>query len=309
MAEQSLSPPVTPAKPPPKPFLAWYWRVLRIVILSYLGILVFLYFAQRKLIFVGMNTQGHAPVAPRPGIELLPLTTAAREKVFAAFGPALMPDDKADPQAAQRPTIIFCYGNAMCLRDAMQELNALRRLGANVIIPEYVGYGISSGEASESGCYAAADAAYEHLLTRKDIDPSKIISCGWSLGAAVAIDLASRKPVAALATFSAFSSMAAEGNATYPFLPTLVVSMILRHRFDSISKIGSVKCPILIGHGKQDEMIPYAMADALAAAAKSSVTRLAIEGANHNDVFGAGLSQVEPAMHMLLEKAALAPNK
>ena len=54
-------------------------------------------------------------------------------------------------------------------------------MGANVLIPEYVGYGLSTGDACEAGCYATADAAYQHLLSRSDIDPRRIVVAGASL--------------------------------------------------------------------------------------------------------------------------------
>ena len=211
-----------PSNAPAKRSLKWYWRMLRVLLLAYLGILVFLYFAQRKLIFPGAGSQGHADaiVTQRPGYEVLSLKTADNVSVKALFGKALDANGEVDTRATSRPTILFCYGNAMCVHSALQMFNEFRHMDVNVIIPEYAGFGMSDGVASEAGCYASADAAYEHLLTRADIDKNKIIIAGWSLGGAVAIDLASRKPAAGLATFSSFTSMAGMGHNLYPFLPT-----------------------------------------------------------------------------------------
>jgi fermentation-respiration switch protein FrsA (DUF1100 family) len=178
--------------------------------------------------------------------------------------------------------MLFFYGNGMYLKAAEEEFEEFRRLGVNVMIPEYVGYGMSGGQASESGCYATADAAYEHLRNRKDIDPNKIIASGWSLGGAVAIDLASRRPVAGLMTFSAFTRMAETVRHHYPWLPA---SLLLRHRFESLRKLPHVQAPILMGHGKRDEIIPFPMMARLAAAAKSPVKTFAVDGAGHNDFF------------------------
>jgi pimeloyl-ACP methyl ester carboxylesterase len=288
------SPTAAPAKRPP---LKWYWRALRVAGLAYVGILIFLYVFQRKLIFPGAGSHGDpaANITAPPGCELLALKTAGGVNVKALFGPAFTADGKIDPAAKSRPTILFCYGNAMSLHTALQQFNAFRHMGANVIIPEYAGYGMSDGEAGETGCYAAADAAYEHLLTRSDIDPSKIIISGWSLGGAVAIDLASRKPAAGLATFSTFTSMAGMGHSLYPFLPAFAISGILHHHFESASKIPQVHCPILIGHGTADRMIPFAMSDQLAAAATGTVTRLSVDGAGHEDFFSHDGAKVSAA--------------
>ena len=79
------------------------------------------------------------------------------------FGPALTPDGRPHPNAARRPTILYFYGNGMCLKGTAYEFGHFRRLGANVLIPEYVGYGLSGGQAGEVGCRETADAAYDHL--------------------------------------------------------------------------------------------------------------------------------------------------
>jgi pimeloyl-ACP methyl ester carboxylesterase len=185
----------------------------------------------------------------------------------------------------------------MCLRDTLYEVQRFRCLGLNVIVPEYVGYGMSSGRPSEQGCYAAAEAAYDYLTGRPDIDPTKVAACGWSLGGAVAVDLALRRPIAGLALFSSFTSMADMARRSFPFLP---VSLLLRHRFESDRKIPSVRCPILIGHGLSDSIVPPVMADRLEALARARVTRLGIEGADHNDFFAIGHGRIFTALDEFL---------
>jgi fermentation-respiration switch protein FrsA (DUF1100 family) len=153
------------------------------------------------------------------------------------------------------------------------------------MVPEYLGYGMSGGEASERGCYAAADAAYAHLLERRDVDLGRIVAVGESLGGAVAIDLATRRPVAGLATFAAFSSVAEIGSSRYPLVP---VSLFLRHPFDNARKIRQVRCPILLVHGERDATVPCRMQGRLASAALAPVTLLTLGSAGHNDLFEVG---------------------
>ena len=184
-------------------------------------------------------------MVPRPATELVKLKTDRGERVVALFGPALTSDGRPDPGAGSRPTMIFFYGNAMCLSYARQDFDRYRRLGLNVLIPDYIGYGMSGGSPSEKGCQATADAAYDYLATTKKLDPKTIISAGWSLGGAVAIDLASRRQVGGLIAFSTFTSGVQMARRMLPFVP---VSLLLRHRFDSLQKIAKVRCPILIGH-------------------------------------------------------------
>lgn len=269
-----------------------------------MGLLVsfaLLFTFQDRLIFPGHATQGQseAIVRTHPGEELIELTTAGGDPIVALFGAALTPDGKPLPDAAHRPTILFFYGNGMFLKASRDEFNVFRRLGANVLIPEYVGYGMSGGKPSEAACYATADAAYEHLLKRKDIDPRQIIASGWSLGGAVAVDLASRKKVVALAIFSSFTRLADAAREHMPYVPA---SLLLRHRFNSLEKIPHITCPTLIGHGRRDPIIPFSMSERLAEAAGGPILRLVVEDAGHNDFFVIGAPKIQGALKQLIDE-------
>jgi uncharacterized protein len=279
-------------------------RLVRVTLAIYLGTIGMLYLMQTSLIFPGRESQGQswATLTPPAGAEMAQLTTAGGDRTVALFGCALALDGTPLADAASRPTIIYFYGNGDSLKNSsVYMFGALRRLGANVCVPEYVGYGMSTGEVGEKGCYATADAAYEYLLTRADVDRSKIIAMGWSLGAAVAVDLAARHPVAGLAMFSTFTSMSDMAREVYPFIPG--ASLILKHRFESLSKIEKITCPIVVGHGTVDQSIPFSMGQQLAAAAKVPVTFLAVEGAEHGDIFSVGEAQVFGALRQLVESS------
>lgn len=243
---------------------------------------------ERSLIFPGTATQGRADaiVPASSAYELVPLTTSDGTHIVAQFGRALTPAGVPRSDAATRPTVIYFYGNGACLAYSREQFDGFRRLGFNVIVPEFPGYGMSAGTASEAAFYAAADAAYDHLLTRTDLDPTRIVAVGWSLGAAVAIDLASRRPIARLITISAFTSMAAVAKEAAPWAPT---SLIIRSRFDNVAKIPAVVCPILLVHGPLDTLVPHAMAAELAAKATAhDVRRHDVTAAGHNDLFYLG---------------------
>ena len=186
--------------------------------------------------------------------------------------------------------LVYFYGNGMGLETSSSEFAQFRQLGFNVLIPEYPGYGMSSGQASESGCYEAADAAYHYLTETLHVHPAQIVVSGWSLGAAVATDLAARKRVAGLIVLSAFTSLPEQAHAMLPWVPQSVVRLFIKERFDNLSKIRQVTCPIFIGHGTQDELVPFAMAERLAQAARQRgpVTFLPIGGCGHNEFFEVG---------------------
>jgi len=242
---------------------------------------------EARLIFPGAATQGRpdAIIPPGSGYELVHLTTADGTAVVAQFGRAL--DGRGEPAASpeRRPTVIFFYGNGSCAAYMSGEFDRFRRLGANVLMPDFPGYGMSAGKPSEAGFYATADSAYDYLLGRPDIDRNKIVAAGWSMGAAVAIDLASRRKVEGLVTVSAFTTLPAVAHSLVPWLPT---SLIVRSRFDNIRKIARVTCPVFMAHGTADNLVPPEMLNALAAAAGRNVVIYRVPGGGHNDVFDVG---------------------
>lgn len=300
-AETSSNPENTGPKRPTRP-TGWIGRIrclFYLPITIYIGVGVMLFAIQVDLIFPGAKRQGDPStlVKARPDEKIVTLTTAHDDRVVALFAPALTADGKPHPNAAACPSLIYFYGNAMCLSDAVDQVEHFRRLGVNVITPDYVGYGMSGGKASEAGCQATADAVLAHLKSRKDVDPTKIIAAGWSLGGAVALDLASRGKVAGVISFCTFTSMAEMARRNLPLLPA---SLLLRHRFDNESKIAKVTCPILIGHGRRDTLIPHSMSDRLAEAARAPVMRFTVEEAGHNDFFATGGDQVLDAMRTFI---------
>ena len=113
------------------PSTATIMKIARIVVLSYLGIVAVLYSLQTRLIFPGASTQGQAEadVHPHRGTELVKLKTSQGDTIVALYGESILSNGRPDPQAADRPTMIFFYGNAMCLKYAAVQLEEFRRLG------------------------------------------------------------------------------------------------------------------------------------------------------------------------------------
>ena len=207
-------------------------------------------FSQTRLIFTGSMSQGQSLAQftlPAGSVLISAKTIEAQCEIAMLFGPALGTDGCTDPMADHRPTMLFFYGNGGYLAAAMVEFQFLRRMGANVLAIELPGYGLSGGNPSEAGCYDAADTALAYIQSRDDINPQLVIACGWSLGGAIAIDLASRTPLAGLATFSTFTGIADIAHKWFPLIPARAASLFLVAHFASERKIGAVRCPILIG--------------------------------------------------------------
>jgi len=243
------------------------------------------------LIFPGSlgKTTEDALARAYQGSTILSCTTSSGDQVGLLFGTGQPCAVIPSPPAPGTWYLVYFYGNGMCLQTSCYEFAQFRQLGCTVLMPEYPGYGISSGRASESGCYQAVDAAYHYLTETLCVHPGLIVVAGWSLGAAVAIDLAARKQVAGLIVLGAFTNIPEQAHAMLPWVPKSVVRLFVRERFDNKSKIRRVTCPIFIGHATEDELVPFAMAECLAQAAKprAPVTFLPIQGCCHNGIFEA----------------------
>jgi uncharacterized protein len=288
------------AGPRPNRVRRWLLRLLRIVAIIYLVLVLLVSMFQEHLIFPG------AYMSVPPGIARVPVNSESFRldlpdgiQVSGLFLPA-----RATASSAERsPTILYFYGNGSSLAVSAAELDLFRSCGANVLSIDYPGYRPSTGEPSEANCYAAASALWDYALTRPEVDPDQIIIVGWSLGGAIALDLAHKHPSApsprGLMLISSFTSLDEMARLWMPFLPT---GLLLRHHFTNITKIPDIHCPIIIAHGENDPMIPYAMSLRLrdAATGSASVQQFPIRGAEHNDVFDVGSRQIALALTNLI---------
>lgn len=182
------------------------------------------------------------------------------------------------PGAAQ--TLLFFHGNAGNISHRLEKIILFRELGLSVFIFDYRGYGKSQGIPSETGFYRDADAAYEYLTKKRGLSAAQVLLYGESIGGAVAVDLASHKEVKALITEETFSSVKDMAPRVLPWVPPFV----LGSKFDSVSKIRSLRCPKLIVHSTDDEIVPYALGEKLFEAAGPPKQFLRIEG-GHNTAF------------------------
>ena len=288
-------------------------RLLFVLAVLYLAPLVGLAAFQRQLVFNAAYSRQWGAVdgaALTPDARRVSFQTAAGDRVTAYYGRALRADGSPDPDAARRPTLLFFYGKAGSLVNCRVWFESFRRLDVNVLMPDYVGFGQSGGQESEANCFATAEAAYDYLRARPDVDREGIVIAGYSLGSGVAVDLAARettahRPVAGLALFAAYTSLADEAHQEYPVYPTFLLRSLLRYPFASESKMPRVTCPVLIVHSRPDRLIPFWMADRLASASGGPVTRLAVAPAGHADYFRIEGQAVFGALGRFIEKVTL----
>ncbi|OIT26937.1 PREDICTED: protein bem46 isoform X1 [Nicotiana attenuata] len=167
------------------------------------------------------------------------------------------------------PTIIFFQENAGNIAHRLEMVRImLQRLQCNVFMLSYRGYGASDGYPSQHGIIKDAQAALDHLVQRTDIDTSRIVVFGRSLGGAVGSVLTKNNPdkVAGLILENTFTSILDMAGVLLPFLKWVIggsgskglklLNFVVRSPWNTIDVIGEIRQPILFLSGLQDEMVP-----------------------------------------------------
>lgn len=178
-------------------------------------------------------------------------------------------------------TVIYCHGNAGNISHRIEIAKMFNQINTNFFIFDYRGFGLSKGSPSEKGTYLDAQAAYDYLFSRKDVDPQKVVIFGKSLGGPIAIDLATKVRAAALISESSFTSTKDMARAIYPNLP---LWLFMRQRYDAYSKIDKVNIPKLIIHSRNDEIVPFSQGQKLFNKAHQPKEFYIMKG-GHNDAF------------------------
>jgi fermentation-respiration switch protein FrsA (DUF1100 family) len=237
-----------------------------------LALLLFLRWYEPRMIYLPMREIDRTPAELGLAYEDLTLTASDGERLNAWFLPSQVPAPV---------TVLFLHGNAGNISHRFDKLAVLRTLGADVLIVDYRGYGRSSGRPDEGGTYRDADAAYAHLTGVRAVDPRRVVLYGESLGSAVAVDLAARKPVGGLIMESAFTSAVDVARELFPFLPA---GWLVRNRYDSVAKIVAVAAPVLLLHSRDDEFFGWHHPQRLYQAASEPKRLVELRG-GHNDAF------------------------
>jgi hypothetical protein len=180
-----------------------------------------------------------------------------------------------------RTTVLVFNGNAGNRSHRLPPAAALHGHGLQVMLVDYRGYGGNPGSPSERGLAGDARAALAYAAGRADVDASRIVYFGESLGTAVAVGLATAHPPAALVLRSPFTSMTDLGRHHYPFLP---VGLLLRDRFTSIDRMGRIPSPVLVIAGGHDRIVPIEYTRRVYDAITAPKTLVVLPDADHNDV-------------------------
>ena len=249
----------------------WLTFLASLLLVATIGTVV-LWALQRRLIYFPLSG------VPRPAKVGLP--TAEPVSFAAADGPTLHGWFVPATIPGMSVTAIVFNGNAGHRGFRAPLAAMLADAGIATLLFDYRGYGESDGVPSEEGLAEDALAAFRHVTSRTDVARNRLLYFGESLGAAVAVRLATEHPPGALILRSPFSSLLDVGRHHYPFLP---VAAVLRDRYASIERIANIRCPLLVISAAHDSVVPAEQSRQLHDAALPPKRLIVFNGVDHND--------------------------
>ena len=260
-------------------------RILFYVLVLGLAFLIYVRLLERSTLFLPSRVVDQTPADAGLAFQEMTFSTEDGVALQGWWVPA-----PADP--GQAATIVFLHGNAGNIGDRIPKLAMFHRLGANVFIFDYRGYGRSRGRPTERGMYRDALAAYDAAVSQAGARADRLVVYGASLGGVAATYLAAQRPVAGLILDSTFTSAVDMARIIVPWIPTCLISIQL----DSLGRISQIRTPKLFIHSPADETVPYRLGRKLFDAAVEPKQFLTVQG-GHNDgyleseeIFTAGIA-------------------
>lgn len=254
--------------------------LIGLVAALYLSVLALLFVFQRNLLYVLSAERPSLAEAGLDGVmRAVSLTTADGLELVAWYRP---------PPAPGAPLLLYYHGNAGHIGGRADKVKPYLDAGYGVLLPEYRGYGGNPGRPTEQGLYTDARAALDFLAS-EGVSPAHIVCYGESLGTAVAVQMAIERGCGALVLEAPFTSVAAVAQSRYPIFP---VKALVLDKFDSLAKIGGLRCPLFVMHGERDRIVPIRYGRALFAAAPAPKEAKWFPEATHVDFEDFGGSAV-----------------
>jgi fermentation-respiration switch protein FrsA (DUF1100 family) len=223
---------------------------------------------QPRLVYFPMKTLAATPAAIGLRYEDVFLDTAGGTRLHGWYLPG----------RENARTLLFLHGNAGNISHRLDSLSIFNDLGLNVLIIDYSGFGRSGGKPGEQQTYEDARLAWRHLTEVRGVAPGRIVVFGRSLGGGVATWLASEETPGGLILESSFTSAPELARKYYPIFP---MRWLARIRYDNASRLPGVRCPVLIAHSRDDEIVPIDHGRALFALAPDPKSFLEMRG-GHN---------------------------
>jgi len=242
-------------------------KFILMIIAAYLALLLFLYIVQRHLIYFPSKQAITPEEAGVPEMHEVELKTEDGLAIKAWY---------KEPVNPEYPTIVYFHGNAGNIGNRAFIVKPFLDEGFGVLLLTYRGYSGNPGSPSEKGLYMDARAAMEF------VQGQNLVLHGTSIGAAVAIQMATEYPIKALVLQSPFSSLSDVGQYHYPFLP---IRWLAKDRYDSINKVNEIRAPVFILYGLEDQIIPPHLTEKLYEALPEPKEIHPVPKRGHNDLF------------------------
>jgi len=244
--------------------------ILVIIVSIYLIYCGFFFLIQRRIVFPRILTKAYTEQSKNiTGVEKKFLETKSGRVEVWYIPPA---NNKANKSS---PAVVFAHGNAELIDFWPDELKEFSDLGIGVLLVEYPSYGRSEGSPSQQSITEAFILAYDYLAARRDVDASRIIFAGRSIGGGAVCALSEKRTPAAIILMSTFTSLR-------PFaLKYFVPGFLIRDKFDNLKTLSFYTGQVLVIHGKHDEIIPHRHGVALSKAAKNCT--MITYDSGHND--------------------------
>ncbi|HID39615.1 MAG TPA: alpha/beta hydrolase [Calditrichaeota bacterium] len=221
-------------------------RTIIVLILLYALYTGILFLLQRWFIYPGQFIKKAADTVHLvPGVRQIWLDIGSNGKVEAWYR------ETADTSGAAQPIVFIAHGNYELIDDNVQDILAFNEMGCAVLAVEYPGYGRSGGKPSKETITAAFLTAYDWIQKQKENIPRKIILYGRSLGGGAVCALTQRRRVDAVILQSTFSRL--RDFARHYMAP----GFLLRDDFDNVRALKDYEGPLLILHGRNDDVIPF----------------------------------------------------
>jgi fermentation-respiration switch protein FrsA (DUF1100 family) len=246
-------------------------EIIVVLLIGYMALGGALYFMQTKFTYGPTREVSYTPDELGLDFEEVTLKTADGVQLSSWYVPA----------ENSGLTVLFCHGNGGNMMHRLDSINILNKLGLNCFIFDYRGYGKSEGKTSEEGTYLDAMAAYKWLTETRNVPANKIIIFGRSLGGSIAAQLAGKVEAGGLIIESGFTSYVDIGRKFYPYMP---VRWFAKFSYRTIDYIREVRCPVLVIHSRDDEIVPFEFGLELHEAANEPKEFVEIFG-GHNDSF------------------------
>ena len=242
------------------------------VIILVLGLLllnVLMYLQQPQMTFYPIRELDQTPAEWGLGYEDVTLNTADNVQLHGWYLP--------DQQSEQ--VLLFFHGNAGNISHRRESIELFHRLGLNVFIIDYRGYGNSTGKPDEQGLYEDAATAWRYLTEEKGFANDQILIFGRSLGGAVAARLAADVQARGLILESTLSSTKDFARTAFPILSRLV---IIRYDFNTADNVQRVNYPVLVLHSPDDEIMPFQLGEKVFQSAHEPKHFVRMRGGHNN---------------------------